>query len=45
MMTRYRVFFCRDRNGFTMLRLLVTMAIVAVLLATAFPSIASVTRI
>jgi type II secretory pathway pseudopilin PulG len=35
----------RGREGFTILRLLVTMAIVAVLVGIAFPNFASVTRV
>src|SRR6266542_348346 len=41
----YSVGLVRRREGFTVLRLLVTLAIVAMLLGTAFPNIASVTRI
>jgi type IV fimbrial biogenesis protein FimT len=37
--------FLRNREGFTILRLLVTVAIVGILLGTASPNIASVTRI
>jgi Tfp pilus assembly protein FimT len=40
----YNAGFFRTREGFTILRLLVTMAIVAVLVGAAFPNIASVTR-
>jgi type IV fimbrial biogenesis protein FimT len=43
--TYYSTGFFRGRGGFTLLRLMVTMAIVAVLLGAAFPNIASVTRI
>jgi type II secretory pathway pseudopilin PulG len=41
----YNAGFCRSRGGFTILRLLVAMAIVAVLVGAAFPNFASVTRI
>ena len=37
--------FSRGREGFTILRLMVTMAIAAILLGAAFPNIATVTRI
>jgi type IV fimbrial biogenesis protein FimT len=41
----YSVGFFHSREGFTILRLLVAMAIVAVLVGAAFPNFASVTRI